>query len=156
MTRRKRKPIQTISIIFSILIFAVPLLAQLVQQLPQAQSPVDSSSYALVNHVNRQHPLRLNQTQTYTFERGDVVALTYQGTIHEVITLRVIPDDDIIPRLLVYVGDSDTPVAVVEDTQQAYVCGLSLEGTEIYQFVFGANRGDYVIELESGNTCELE
>jgi len=156
MARRKRKPIQTISIVFSVLLFSGTMLAQLVQRLPATEPPVDVSSSPLVHRVTTRHPLRLNQTQTLTFEHGDVVALTYQGEADDVITLRVIPDDDIIPRLLVYVGDSDIPVYVVDDAQQAFVCGLALESTDTYQFVFGANDSDYVIELESGDTCESE
>lgn len=157
MSRRKRKPIQTISIIFSILIFAVPLLAQLVQQSPSADSPPDEpASSALVNRVNIRHSLRLNQSQTYAFERGDVVALTYQGEIGERLTLRVIPDDDIFPRLLVYVGDRDTPATIVDNTQNGVLCGFELQSTAQHQFVFGANGGDTIITLESGNTCDSE
>lgn len=150
MTRRKRKPIQTISIILSVVLFVGMGLAQLAGSIqPQTTTP-DNPSVSLIEQVNVTYAMTLNQSMTTTLTRGDMVALVYQGEVGDVLTVRVVPDNDILPRLSVYIGDSTTAAAVFDEP---FICGLEIKSPETYQFVFGASAGDYRFILESGDTC---
>lgn len=151
MTKRKRKPIQTISIVLSVLFFAVTGLMQLANSLQPASSSAENPTVSLISRVNITHELSAGLAQTYSFDRGDTVAFTYQGEIGDIVTLRITPDTDIIPRLLLYIGDSDAHSAIFDTPE---ICGLEIMSENVHQFVFGAAASDYVVEFGDGNTCE--
>lgn len=151
MTKRKRKPIQTISIVLSVLFFAGTGLMQLVNSLQPASPSTENPSVSLISRVNITHELSAGLAQTYSFVRGDTVAFTYQGDIGDVVTLRITPDTDILPRVLLYIGDSETHAAIFDTPE---ICGLEIMSEDVYQFVFGATASDYVVEFDTGNTCE--
>jgi len=158
MSQRKRKPIQTISIILSIFLFVATMLGQLVQSLPDPEPTVANTLQTQVNRDNISHALVLDQPSILSTTDGQTVSLTYQGTVGEIITLQVSSDEGNPANMRLYIDGDATSASVFRDIQISdtnyEVCGFQLDSDNVHQFVFEAVDTEYRVSLESGDTCE--
>jgi hypothetical protein len=161
MSRRKKKPIQVISIALSLLMFGTMGLMRFTGSLGNNTSQDNPSPVSTTATLGIEDELVLNQTTSYRVQDGKLLALHYQGEAGQVVTMRVTSEHGVAPPMTILATIDNTPQTVIDVIPSlgfaTKICGFIFDKTGAYTFTFDAPvSSTYSIQFDSGNTCDTD
>lgn len=157
MRGRNRKTMRAIGFIIALVIIAIALYFEF-QDVRMIQEGNPPTAIQPTTKPMQIEALTLNQSETYTLNLDDEVALTYEGELGQVVTLTIIPETGTSPTVFLSSQVDDNPPvpdgSIRARGKQTIVCGYQFDFNGTFTFMFTATDfTNYTVEFVEGNSC---